>query len=171
MEIMDTRAVKRRKHDLKEFSDTEEIREEKTLSVYFKVSKKSSRSCLQKNSKESTDEGRKQVNMSKLCRTFYDKPTVILAKELLGKLIYRVLDDGQVLCGRIVETEGYLGEIDKSCHSYGGKRTKRNEPMFMVPGTAYVYFIYGMYYCLNISSQESGACVLIRSLEPLQGRS
>lgn len=166
---MDTRAVKRRKHDIKEFSDTEEIREEKTLSVYFKVSKKSSRSCLQKNSKESTDEGRKQVNTSKLCRTFYDKPTVILAKELLGKLLYRVLDDGQVLCGRIVETEGYLGEIDKSCHSYGGKRTERNEPMFMVPGTAYVYFIYGMYYCLNISSQESGACVLIRSVEPLQG--
>ena len=109
--------------------------------------------------------------LTKLGRAFYDRPTEELAKQLLGKLLYRVLGNGEVLCGRIVETEGYLGEVDKACHAFGGKRTARSEPMYMAPGTAYVYIIYGMYHCLNISSQEPGACVLIRALEPLQGGS
>ena len=71
--------------------------------------------------------------------------------------------------GRIVETEAYLGGEDKASHSYGGKMTQRNRAMYMPPGTAYVYAIYGMYRCFNISSQGPGAAVLIRALEPLGG--
>ena len=106
----------------------------------------------------------------KLARIFYDAPAVDLAKQLLGKILHRVLDSGDVLSGRIVETEAYLGVTDKACHAFDGKRTARTEPMFMSPGTAYVYIIYGMYHCLNISSKEPGACVLIRALEPITGQ-
>ena len=83
---------------------------------------------------------------------FYDKPCVDLAKALLGKRIVRVLDS-EKLCGRIVETESYLGGDDKASHSYGGKQTAKNGAMFMPAGTAYVYNIYGIYTCLNISSK------------------
>ncbi|KAH9504065.1 hypothetical protein Btru_067665 [Bulinus truncatus] len=76
---------------------------------------------------------------------------------------------GQRVSGKIVETEAYLGLEDKAAHSYQGKRTDRNAAMFMTPGTAYVYNIYGMYCCLNISSQGEGCAVLIRALEPIEG--
>eukprot|EP00795_Rhopilema_esculentum_P009329 gene9329-17030_t len=109
------------------------------------------------------------VNM-RLSVTNYTKNGLELAKYLLGKIIFRRLDTGEIISARIVETEAYLGEVDKACHSFGGKRTDRTEPMYMAPGTAYIYFIYGMYYCLNISSQDVGGCVLIRALEPLTGQ-
>ncbi len=72
--------------------------------------------------------------------------------------------NGQKLKGIIVETEAYLGLRDKAAHSYGGKRTKRVETMYGMPGTAYVYLIYGMYYCFNIVTEEVGIpeAVLIR---------
>jgi len=107
---------------------------------------------------------------SKLTDTDFSKCSINLAKYLIGKVLTRVYDDGKILSGRIVETEAYLGEQDKACHTYGGKRTERTQPMYMKPGTLYVYFIYGMYHCLNISSQDVGGCVLIRALEPLQGK-
>ena len=116
---------------------------------------------------ETTAESREE--MLKLSTTDFARCGLDLAKFLLGKVIYRVLENKTILAGRIVETEAYLGEADKACHTYGGKRTDRTEPMFMKPGTAYVYFIYGMYFCLNISSQDVGGCVLIRALEPLKG--
>lgn len=71
--------------------------------------------------------------------------------------------------GRIVETEAYLGGEDKAAHSYGGKKTERNQAMYMPPGTAYVYSVYGTHHCFNISSRGPGAAVLIRALEPLGG--
>ena len=77
--------------------------------------------------------------------------------------------NGCVCKGRIVETEAYLGGDDKASHSYNGRRTERNEAMYMEPGTCYVYSIYGMYCCINVSSRGDGAAVLIRALEPLEG--
>ena len=148
---------------------SDEIKEEKEESIYFKDCNSSLKAQPRKKSKLKLEEKEERVSLNNLGRSFFDQPTVNLAKQLLGKLLYRILDDGEVMCGRIVETEGYLGEVDKACHAYGGKRTARSEPMYMAPGTAYVYIIYGMYHCLNISSQEPGACVLIRALEPLQG--
>lgn len=146
----------------------DQIKGEGEKSIYFKTDSNDNLS-ISPSKKAKPKHESNGPPLTKLDRSFYDRPTENLAKELLGKLLYRVLDNGEVLCGRIVETEGYLGEIDKACHAFGGKRTARSEPMYMAPGTAYVYIIYGMYNCLNISSQEPGACVLIRALEPVQG--
>jgi hypothetical protein len=84
---------------------------------------------------------------------FYDVPCEDLAKGLLGKILVRRLNDGTVLKGRIVETECYLGGEDRASHSYKGRITERSKPMYMKPGTTYVYITYGMYHCFNISSQ------------------
>lgn len=105
---------------------------------------------------------------SKCGAAFYDSPCEELARSLLGCVLFRIFN-GQTCWGRIVETEAYLGGEDKAAHSYDGKRTKRNEAMYMGPGTAYVYSIYGMHHCFNISSRGDGAAVLIRALEPLGG--
>ena len=91
-----------------------------------------------------------------------------LAQALLGCTLCRMTTSGQILRGKIVETESYPGSSDGASHSYKGQ-TVRNKAMFMVPGTAYVYTIYGMYHCFNVSSAGEGAAVLIRALEPLQG--
>ena len=102
-------------------------------------------------------------------RDFFDVGCVQLARTLLGKHLVRRLKDGRILRAKIVETESYLGGEDKASHSFNGKRTERNEPMYMEPGTAYVYLTYGMYYCFNISSRGEGAAVLLRSAKPLSG--
>ena len=100
-----------------------------------------------------------------LGQKFFNQPTVSLARALLGKyLVY-----GE-LCGKIVETEAYLFKGDPACHASRGL-TPRNAPMFGPAGFTYVYFIYGMYHCLNITSGKTGEgeAVLIRALEPLHG--
>lgn len=85
-------------------------------------------------------------------------------------MLVRVLDDGTRLAGRIVETEAYLGEVDRAAHSFGGRRTARNESMWGEAGHAYVYFVYGMHYCVNVVAERPGrpAAVLLRALEPLE---
>jgi DNA-3-methyladenine glycosylase len=107
----------------------------------------------------------------RLTRRFYRRDPVTLAKALLGQILVRRLDDGQALTGRIVETEAYLGIPDKASHSYGGRRTKRNESMYLDGGHAYVYFVYGMHWCFNVVSdrKEVPTAVLIRALVPVQG--
>lgn len=100
---------------------------------------------------------------------WFDCPCVDLAKNLLGMKLVRLTESGERRSGYIVETESYLGADDKAAHSYNGKRTERNKAMFMKPGTSYVYNIYGIYTCINISSKGEGAAVLIRSLEPCDG--
>jgi DNA-3-methyladenine glycosylase len=95
-------------------------------------------------------------------------PCVKLAKKLLGKVVCRRIGR-EILRGMIVETEAYVGTHDRACHSYGGRRTKRNEATYMKAGTCYVYTIYGIHQCFNISSAKEGAAVLVRALEPLDG--
>lgn len=106
----------------------------------------------------------------RLNREFYEQDPIPLAKDLLGKII--VNNTGTtILKAKIVETEAYLGVIDKAAHTYGGKKTKRVMPMYGLPGTSYVYLIYGMYYCFNIVAKEEGVpeAVLIRAIEPVEG--
>lgn len=107
--------------------------------------------------------------MAKLNREFYSRDTLIVARELLGKILVHNTD-GHLLKGKIVETEAYLGVEDKAAHSFGGRRTKRVETMYGRPGTAYVYFIWGMYYCLNTITVKEGVPegVLIRGIEPVE---
>jgi DNA-3-methyladenine glycosylase len=104
-----------------------------------------------------------------LPRSFYERAPDIVARALLGKLVVREME-GESLIGRIVEVEAYFGKEDPAAHSYVG-RTMRNAVLFGPPGFAYVYFIYGMYYCLNVSCEPDGEAggVLIRALEPVAG--
>lgn len=108
--------------------------------------------------------------MARLPRTFYDRDTVTVARELLGKYLVRKLD-GELLAGRITETEAYIGRCDKACHAYNYRRTSRTETLFMAPGHAYIYLIYGMYHCLNFVTEPEGepAAVLLRAVEPAAG--
>ncbi|KAL1227519.1 DNA-3-methyladenine glycosylase [Trichinella spiralis] len=108
--------------------------------------------------------------MNRLGVDFFDRPCETVAKSLLGKLLVREMklgNDKEIFAGKIVEVEAYLGVEDKAAHSYQGRRTDRNEAMFMEPGTAYVYNIYGMYQCVNISTGGEGAAVLLRAACPL----
>ncbi|MCL4220174.1 MAG: DNA-3-methyladenine glycosylase [Phycisphaerales bacterium] len=104
-------------------------------------------------------------------RSFFARPADELAPRLLGCRLMRRLEDGTVLGGVIVETEAYLGPEDRAAHSFGGRRTPRTEPMFMAPGTSYVYFTYGMHHCMNVSAmaKEVPHAVLLRALEPTEG--
>jgi DNA-3-methyladenine glycosylase len=107
-------------------------------------------------------------------RRFFAEPPETVAPLLLGKLLARHTDDGW-LAGRIVEVEAYLGPHitetpDAAAHSFRGI-TERNRVMFGAPGHAYVYFIYGMYYCVNVTCEPEGlaGCILVRALEPVLG--
>lgn len=106
--------------------------------------------------------------MQKLPRSFYDRDTVTVARELLGKLlVHRVAE--KELIGRIVEVEAYVGPHDLASHSSKGL-TERTKIMFGPPGHAYVYLIYGMHNCMNVVTEREGhgSAVLLRAIEPLQ---
>ena len=106
--------------------------------------------------------------LQRLPRESYDRDTIVVAKDLLGKYLVRVAR-GVERVGKIVEVEAYLGPHDLAAHSAHG-RTKRNEVMFGPPGFAYVYMIYGMYYCMNVVTEREGyaSAVLLRALEPVR---
>jgi DNA-3-methyladenine glycosylase (3mg) len=108
--------------------------------------------------------------MGKLDREFYNRDTVLVAKELLGKILVHEIN-GQKLSAKIVEAEAYMGITDKAAHSYGGRRTSRVEIMYGKPGFSYVFIIYGMHYCFNTVTREEGTpqAVLIRAVEPIDG--
>jgi len=105
-----------------------------------------------------------------LPHSFYARETLTVARELLGAVLVRELEDGRVLRGRIVEVEAYVGEEDKACHARAGL-TPRTAPLYGPPGFAYVYLTYGMHYLLNAVTEPEGhpAAVLIRAAEPLEG--
>jgi len=106
--------------------------------------------------------------MQKLPRAFYDRDTILVAKELLGKFLVHK-SNGVKRVGKIVEVEAYLGPHDLAAHSAKG-RTKRTEIMFGPPGHAYVYLIYGMYHCMNVVTEREGhaSAVLLRAIEPVE---
>ncbi len=104
-----------------------------------------------------------------LPREFYNRPTLTVARQLLGTRLVRILD-GQRLSGLITEAEAYIGEKDLACHARAG-RTPRTAVMYGPPGHAYVYFTYGMHWMLNVVTEAEGspAAVLIRAIQPIEG--
>ena len=110
--------------------------------------------------------------MPRLPRSFYRRDPVTVARALLGQRLVHLIQ-GQRVAGLIVETEAYLGIPDLAAHTARGRRTPRNQSMWLDGGTAYIYFTYGMHYCFNIVTQtpETPTAVLIRALEPTEGLS
>lgn len=102
-------------------------------------------------------------------RDFFRQDAITVSKELLGKYLVRKYENKEIIT-KIVETEAYMGIEDKAAHVYGNRRTERTEPLYLDGGHIYVYLIYGMYYCLNISAKTEGIpeCVLIRAVEPIK---
>ncbi|MDH3891012.1 MAG: DNA-3-methyladenine glycosylase [candidate division Zixibacteria bacterium] len=109
------------------------------------------------------------MSAKKLKRSFYNRPTLDVAAEIIGKFIVFNTPSGK-LSARIVEVEAYIGQDDPACHASRGL-TKRNRPMFGPAGFTYVYFIYGMYHCLNFVTEpkDSPAAILLRAAEPVEG--
>jgi DNA-3-methyladenine glycosylase len=109
--------------------------------------------------------------LKKLPRAFYLGDTVTIARALLGCVLWRRLDHGELLAARIVETEAYLGANDLASHARRGLRSPRNESMYLEGGHAYVYFTYGMHWCMNVVTQEAdlAEAVLLRAAEPVRG--
>lgn len=109
---------------------------------------------------------RKRASRERIGRAFFDRSPEVVARQLLGKIL-RHNYKGEWLSGRIVEVEAYLGADDPASHAFIGQ-TERNRVLFGPPGVAYVYLVYGMYYCLNVSCSPANG-VLFRAIEPLQG--
>ncbi|HEY6839060.1 MAG TPA: DNA-3-methyladenine glycosylase [Geobacteraceae bacterium] len=106
----------------------------------------------------------------KLPREFYLRDAREVARDLLGKELVRMSPEG-IAAGTIVETEAYLGEADRASHAFGGRVTRRTAVLYEDVGRAYIYLIYGRYWCLNITAGAAGTphCVLVRALEPREG--
>jgi DNA-3-methyladenine glycosylase len=113
-----------------------------------------------------------RANTRKLPREFYTRADVLsVARQLLGQVLVVPTRNGDRVSGVIVETEAYQGPEDRASHAYGGRRTRRTETMYRMGGTAYVYFVYGMYHQFNVVTNvpEIPHAVLVRALEPVEG--
>jgi DNA-3-methyladenine glycosylase len=112
------------------------------------------------------------ANTRKLSREFYTRADVLaVARQLLGQVLVVPTENGERVSGMIVETEAYRGPEDRASHAYGGRRTRRTETIYQTGGTAYVYFVYGMYHQFNVvtNAPDIPHAVLIRALEPVEG--
>lgn len=111
-----------------------------------------------------------RFDIMKLPREFYSQSALTVAPSLIGKLLCRKLEDGQILKKRITETEAYCGEEDSACHAHKGK-TARTKVMYQKGGCAYIYFVYGMHYLLNVvtGKENEPEAVLIRAVEGFNG--
>jgi len=109
-------------------------------------------------------------NLERLGRRFFNRDTKQVANDLIGRYLVRETEKGEMI-GKITEVEAYLGPKDKGCHSYDYKKTERTKIMYKIPGTHYIYLIYGMYHCLNVVTEEENmpCAVLIRELYPIDG--
>lgn len=110
------------------------------------------------------------IDEKRLTREFFTQNTENVAKQLLGKYLVRNTKQGKMI-GKVIEVEAYLGTTDKACHAYGNKKTDKISIMYMQPGTIYVYYIYGMYFCFNVITEPEGVpcAVFIRQLYPIEG--
>ncbi len=108
--------------------------------------------------------------LNRLTREFFIRDTKTVAKELLGKYLVRKTLSGDII-GKIIEVEAYLGPNDKACHCYNYKKTEKTKIMYEKPGTIYVYYIYGMYFCFNVITEPEGmpCAVFIRKIFPIDG--
>lgn len=106
----------------------------------------------------------------RLARSFYTRPTLTVARALLGKYVVRTVG-GKRIEGKVVETEAYIGPLDGAAHSFGGKVTTRTHIEYRTGGRVYIYLVYGMYWQFNITTagEDEPECVLIRALEPADG--
>ena len=113
---------------------------------------------------------RKLSSYKRLTREYFSKETETIAKSLLGQYLVRKTNKGDMV-SKIIEVEAYLGPDDKACHAYKYKKTEKTKIMFMKPGTLYVYYIYGTYFCLNVIVEPEGmpCSVFIRQLYPIDG--
>ncbi|MFY9822983.1 MAG: DNA-3-methyladenine glycosylase [Thermoanaerobaculia bacterium] len=102
--------------------------------------------------------------------SFYRRPAETVARDLLGRYLVREMEEERLVL-RLVEVEAYLGTPDRASHAWGGRRTPRNESLYLPGGHAYVYFIYGMHFCLNAVTGEAGvgSAVLLRAGAPVAG--
>ncbi|NVM16547.1 MAG: DNA-3-methyladenine glycosylase [Candidatus Lokiarchaeota archaeon] len=108
--------------------------------------------------------------LTRLSTDFFSRDTVEVGKDILGRYLIEKTEKGDMI-GKIVETEAYLGPNDKACHAYNYKKTEKTKVMYMKPGTFYVYYIYGMYFCLNVITEPEGipCAIFIRKLFPIEG--
>jgi len=108
--------------------------------------------------------------LNRLTTEFFSRDTVEIGKDLLGRYLVRKTEKG-IMIGKIIEVEAYLGSNDKACHAYNFRKTEKTKAMFMKPGTLYVYYIYGIYFCLNVITEPEGipCAVFIRKLFPIKG--
>ncbi len=108
--------------------------------------------------------------LGRLTSTFFSRGTVEVAKDILGKYLIKETNKGELI-GKIIEVEAYLGPSDKACHAYNNKKTEKTKAMYMRPGTLYVYYIYGVYFCFNVITEPEGipCAIFIRKLFPIEG--
>ena len=110
------------------------------------------------------------VELRRLTTDFFSRDTIEVGKDLLGRYLIKKTEKGDMI-GKIIEVEAYLGLNDKACHAYNFKKTEKTKVMYMKPGTFYVYYIYGMYFCLNVMTEPEGipCAIFIRNLFPIEG--